>query len=105
MQTLSIQAVVIILPTIGRDFNIPETRVQWIISAYTLTFGCFLLLWGRIGDIYGKRLVFILGTLWVAITTAINPFLPNEIAFDIFRGLQGLVRTSTRSHAGSTMGH
>ena len=82
---------VIILPTIGRDFNIPETRVQWIVSSYTLTFGCFLLLWGRIGDIYGKRKVFIMGSLWVAVTTACNPFVPNEIGFDIFRALQGMV--------------
>ncbi|KAB5532569.1 major facilitator superfamily domain-containing protein [Coniochaeta sp. 2T2.1] len=90
MNTLSIQAVVIILPTIGRDLNIPETRVQWIVSAYTLTFGCFLMLWGRIGDIYGKRKVFIIGSLWVAATTACNPFIPNEIGFDIFRALQGM---------------
>lgn len=61
-------------------------------SSYTLTFGCFLLLWGRIGDIYGKRKVFIIGSLWVAVTTACNPFIPNEIGFDIFRALQGLVR-------------
>lgn len=89
-QTLSIQSVVIILPTLGREFSIPDTRVQWIVSSYTLTFGCFLLLWGRIGDLYGKRRVFVYGSLWVAVTTAVNPFLPNEIAFDIFRGLQGL---------------
>lgn len=80
----------ILLPTLSEQFSIPDTRAQWVVSSYTLTFGCFLLLWGRIGDIYGKRLVFISGSIWVAITTAINPFVPNEIAFDIFRGLQGL---------------
>lgn len=85
---------VIILPTIGRDLGIPDSRYQWIVSSYTLTFGCFLLLWGRIGDIYGKRKVFIIGSLWVAVTTACNPFIPNEIGFDIFRALQGLVSLS-----------
>ncbi|KAF9873732.1 major facilitator superfamily transporter [Colletotrichum karsti] len=90
LNTLSIQAVVIILPTIGRDLNIPESRLQWIISAYSLTFGCFLLFWGRIADIFGKRLIFIAGTAWLAVTTIANPFIPNEIAFDVFRGLQGL---------------
>jgi len=95
-QTLSIQAVVIILPTIGRDLGIPDSRYQWIVSSYTLTFGCFLLLWGRIGDIYGKRKVFIIGSLWVAATTACNPFIPNEIGFNIFRALQGLVCTALR---------
>ena len=90
-QTLSIQAVVIILPKIGHDLDIPDSRLQWIVSAYALSFGCFLLLWGRIADLYGKRLIFVLGTAWVAVVTAVNPFVPNEIGFDIFRALQGLV--------------
>ncbi|KAL0935951.1 major facilitator superfamily transporter [Colletotrichum truncatum] len=90
MNTLSIQAVVIILPTIGRDLDIPESRLQWIISAYSLTFGCFLLLWGRIADLYSKRLIFVAGSAWVAVMTIANAFVPNEIAFDLFRGLQGL---------------
>ncbi|KAL1877861.1 hypothetical protein VTK73DRAFT_8388 [Phialemonium thermophilum] len=90
MNTLGIQAVVIILPTVGRDLGIPDARVQWIISSYTLTFGCFLLFWGRIADIYGKRTIFIGGSLWMAVAFAVNPFLHNEIAFDLFRGLQGL---------------
>ncbi|KAI0454782.1 major facilitator superfamily transporter [Xylaria acuta] len=90
LNTLSSQAVVIILPTIGRDLSIPESRLQWIVSAYALTFGTFLLLWGRIADIYGKRDIFIWGSAFVAVTLIANPFLPNEIAFDLFRGLQGL---------------
>ncbi|PSR80163.1 major facilitator superfamily domain-containing protein [Coniella lustricola] len=89
-QTLSIQAVVITLPTIGKDLSIPDSRQQWIVSAYSLTFGCFLLLWGRVADLYGKRTIFVLGSAWVALTTVINPFIPNEIGFDVFRGLQGL---------------
>lgn len=59
-------------------------------SAYSLTFGCFLLFWGRIADLYGKRLIFILGSAWAALTLTINPFLRNEPAFALFRGLQGL---------------
>ncbi|KAJ2985304.1 hypothetical protein NUW58_g5607 [Xylaria curta] len=107
LNTLSSQAVVIILPTIGRELNIPDSRLQWIVSAYALTFGTFLLLWGRIADklptnalkmailtpsiiVYGKRDIFIWGSAFVAATLIVNPFLPNEIAFDLFRGLQGL---------------
>lgn len=82
---------VIILPTIGKELDIPESRLQWIVSAYSLTFACFLLLWGRIADLFGKRIIFILGSAFVAVTMIVNPFLPNEIAFDIFRGLQGIV--------------
>ncbi|TLS25705.1 hypothetical protein PpBr36_07283 [Pyricularia pennisetigena] len=87
---LSIQAVVIALPTIGRDLNIPDSRLQWVVSSYALAFGCFLLLWGRIADIYGMKKIFVLGSAWVAVTTALNPLIRNEIGFDLFRGLQGL---------------
>ncbi|KUI68607.1 hypothetical protein VM1G_04702 [Cytospora mali] len=74
----------------SRDIGIPDSRQQWVVSAYALTFGCFLLLWGRIADLYGKRKIFVLGSAWVTATTIVNPFIPNEIAFDLFRGLQGL---------------
>ncbi|KAI9171487.1 Efflux pump terJ [Paramyrothecium foliicola] len=90
LNTLSAQSVVIIMPTIGRELGIPESRLQWIVSSYSLTFGCFLLLWGRVADIYGKRLIFIAGSVWVTAMTAANPFVPNEIAFNLFRGLHGL---------------
>ena len=71
--------------------DIPASRLQWIVSANTLTFGCFLLFWGRIADIYGKKTMFVLGSCWMAVAAAINPFVPNEIAFYVFRALQGLV--------------
>lgn len=90
MNTMSVQAAVIILPTIGRDLNIPSARQQWIVSSYALAFGCFLLLWGRLADVYGKRPIFILGSAWVCVVTLVCPFVPSEIGFDVFRGLQGL---------------
>ncbi|OAQ72534.1 drug resistance protein [Pochonia chlamydosporia 170] len=95
VNVLNIQSVVIILPTIGNHLDIPESRQQWIVSSYSLAFGCFLLLWGRIGDIYGKRLIFILGSVWVTCVTAANPFIPNEIGFNLFRGFQGLGAAAT----------
>ncbi|KFA78168.1 hypothetical protein S40288_01356 [Stachybotrys chartarum IBT 40288] len=89
-QTLSVQSVVIIMPTIGRELDIPESRLQWLVSSYSLTFGCFLLFWGRIADIYGKRLLFVAGSVWVTVMTAVNPFVPNEVAFQVVRALHGL---------------
>ncbi|KAK3678933.1 hypothetical protein LTR78_001386 [Recurvomyces mirabilis] len=90
LNTLSVQAAVIVLPTIGRELHIPAARQQWIVSAYSLAFGCFLLLWGRLADVYGKRFIFIWGSAWVCIVTLVCPFVKNEIGFDVFRGLQGL---------------
>ncbi|KAJ6000860.1 hypothetical protein N7481_001269 [Penicillium waksmanii] len=90
LNTLAVQSTVIILPSIGRDLHIPTERQQWIISAYYLTFGCFLLLWGRFADIFGRRLVFLIGSASLTIFTILVPFAPNEIVLDLFRGLQGL---------------
>jgi len=90
MQTLSVQAMVIALPSIGEALDMPPSRYQWIITSYALTFGCFLLLWGKVGDIYGKRLVFLLGGVWVAVTSLATAFSPSEIVFDILRALSGL---------------
>lgn len=90
LNTLSVQAMVIAMPSIGEALNMPPSRQQWIITSYALTFGCFLLLWGKIGDIYGKRLVFLIGGIWVAVTTLATAFSPSEIVFDILRALSGL---------------
>ncbi|KAJ4991957.1 efflux transporter [Stagonosporopsis vannaccii] len=90
LSTMAVQASVIILPTIGEALDIPTSRQQWIVSAYNLTFGCFLLLWGRLADVYGRRLIFIWGSVFFTITSIIPPFITNEIGFDIMRGLQGL---------------
>lgn len=48
------------------------------------------MLWGRLADVYGKRLIFIWGSAWVAAVTIACPFCPEEISFDVLRGLQGL---------------
>ncbi|EKG14513.1 Major facilitator superfamily [Macrophomina phaseolina MS6] len=90
LNTLTVQSSVIILPSIGRDIGIPAARQQWIISSYYMTYGCFLLLWGRIADLYGRRNVFIAGSIWVAASTIAVPFAKNEIAFDVLRGCTGL---------------
>ncbi len=49
------------LPTIGRDLRFSETSLQWVVTAYALTFGGFLLLGGRAADLLGRRRVLMLG--------------------------------------------
>ena len=90
LNTLSVQASVIVLPTIGEDLSIPSAKQQWIVSSYSLSFGCFLVLWGRLADVYGKRPIFILGSAWLCVTTLVCPFVPDAIGFNVMRGLQGL---------------
>lgn len=50
----------------------------------------YKLLWGRLADVYGKRLIFLWGCAWITVISVVLPFVPSEIGFDIFRGLQGL---------------
>lgn len=50
----NLSAITIALPTIQKDFDVNVSDLQWVISAYALTFGGFLLLGGRGGDIFGS---------------------------------------------------
>ena len=49
------------LPTIGRDLHFSATNLQWVVTAYALTFGGFLLLGGRAADLLGRRRVLMAG--------------------------------------------
>src|SRR5213593_5232384 len=49
------------LPSIGRDLNFSQDNLSWVVNAYTLFFGGFLLLGGRLADLLGRRRMFIAG--------------------------------------------
>ena len=49
------------LPTIGRDLHLSATGLQWVVTAYALTFGGFLLFGGRAADLLGRRRILMLG--------------------------------------------
>jgi EmrB/QacA subfamily drug resistance transporter len=58
---LDISIVNVALPSIREDLGFSEASLAWVVNAYTLTFGGFMLLAGRLGDLYGHRRVFLLG--------------------------------------------
>lgn len=90
LQTAIKQACVIILPVIGRDLNIPNAKLQWVISSTNLAYACTLFLWGRLADLCGRRFIFQLGITLVTLSCLVTPFAPEEISFDIFRAIQGI---------------
>ncbi len=49
------------LPSIGTDLDFSQENLAWVVNAYTLTFGGFLLLGGRMADLLGRRLMFMVG--------------------------------------------
>jgi EmrB/QacA subfamily drug resistance transporter len=61
MIVLDTTIVNVALPSIKEDLRFTETSLVWVVNAYMLTFGGFLLLGGRLGDLYGHRRVFLLG--------------------------------------------
>src|SRR3954453_12012539 len=61
MVILDATIVNVALPTIQQDLDMSDTNLQWVVNAYTLMFGGFLLLGGRAGDIAGRKKVFLIG--------------------------------------------
>jgi EmrB/QacA subfamily drug resistance transporter len=61
MIVLDVTIVGVALPSIREDLNFSETSLAWVVNAYLLTFGGFLLLGGRLGDLFGHRRLFIAG--------------------------------------------
>ena len=61
MTVLDVSIVNVALPSIGRSLHFSETGLQWVITAYAITFGGFLLLGGRAGDILGRKRMFLVG--------------------------------------------
>src|SRR5881394_2860674 len=61
MTILDVAIVNVAIPSIQKDLNIAESTVQWVITAYAITFGGFLLLGGRMADLLGRRRIFIVG--------------------------------------------
>src|SRR5215218_2460601 len=61
MTILDVSIVNVALPSIGRDLEFSRENLQWVITAYAIAFGGFLLLGGRAADLLGRRRVFLVG--------------------------------------------
>lgn len=78
------------LPAIQRELGFESAALQWIITAYALTFGGTLLLGGRAADLFGRRKVLIGGTVGFAITSFLIGIAQSPIEMIAFRALQGI---------------
>ena len=90
MTIVDLTIVNVALPTIGRDLHFSESDLQWVVTAYGITFGGFLLLGGRAADLLGRRRIMMLG-LAVFTAASLGAGLATSSGFLIaMRGLQGL---------------
>jgi EmrB/QacA subfamily drug resistance transporter len=78
------------LPSIGEALDFSQDNLAWVVNAYVLTFGGFLLLGGRLADLIGRRRVFISGLLLVAAASLAAGFASNEGQLIAARAAQGL---------------
>jgi len=90
MVVLDIAIVNVALPSIQDDLGFSQENLQWVISAYALFFGGFLLLGGRAADLLGRRRVFIGGTVLFTLASLLAGFAWSEASLIAARGLQGL---------------
>ncbi|RHW28000.1 MFS transporter [Nocardioides immobilis] len=80
----------IALPYIGADLGISQANLTWIVTGYALAFGGLLLLGGRLGDLYGRRLLFMTGLTVFAVGSLLGGLAQNEALLLGSRGLQGV---------------
>ena len=78
------------LPSIGRGLNFSERNLPWIVNAYVIAFGGFLLLGGRAADLLGRRRVFMAGLLVVAVASLAAGFAASQGQLIAARAAQGL---------------
>src|SRR5947209_19458622 len=90
MVVLDATIVNVALPSIQNDLGLSEANLQWIVNAYTLVFGGFLLLGGRAGDLLGRKRLFLIGLVIFTTASLLNGLASSSGQLIGFRALQGL---------------
>ncbi|HET7717987.1 MAG TPA: DHA2 family efflux MFS transporter permease subunit, partial [Bauldia sp.] len=83
-------ALSVALPKIEHQFNADVDSVQWVINAYALVFGVFIVTGGRLADMFGRRTVFMLGAAIFAVFSVVGGFAPNDWVLLSARFLMGV---------------
>ena len=96
MVVLDASIVNIALPSIGKEVGISQENLSWVVNGYVLTFGGFLLLGGRMADLLGRRRIFMVGLVIVAVASLFAGFAPSEGALIAARAARASARRSSR---------
>src|SRR2546425_5361748 len=87
---LDFSIVQIALPTIRGDLGISLANLQWIVSAYGLTFAGFLMLSGRASDLYGRKRLFMIGLVVFSLASLAGGLATSELVLIDARAVQGV---------------
>ncbi|MGH3260383.1 MAG: DHA2 family efflux MFS transporter permease subunit [Trebonia sp.] len=80
----------IALPAIGRNFHASVASMQWVVDGYTLPLAGLLLLGGSLGDVHGRRKIFLFGVVWFALASLACGIAPNVAILITARAAQGI---------------
>jgi EmrB/QacA subfamily drug resistance transporter len=90
MTILDVAIVNVAIPSIQIDLHIAESTVQWVITAYAITFGGFLLLGGRMADLLGRRRIFIAGLILFTLASLTCGLSSSATVLIVSRAVQGI---------------
>ena len=90
MVVLDATVVNVALPSIQKDLHMSEENLQWVVNAYTLVFGGFLLLGGRAGDLLGRKRLFLGGLVVFTVASLLDGLSTSQGMLIASRSLQGL---------------
>ena len=90
MVVLDISIVNVALPAIQRSLHFQAVDLQWVVTAYALTFGGLLLLGGRLADLFGRRRIFLVGLGVFTVASLLGGFATNQATLIAARSLQGV---------------
>src|SRR5215208_5746798 len=90
MIVLDVTVVNVALPSIREDLDFSETSLAWVVNAYLLTYGGFLLLGGRLGDLFGHRRLFLAGITLFTVASLACGLATTQWAPVVARSLQGI---------------
>lgn len=90
MVVLDVSVVNVALPSIQADLGFTSANLQWVVNAYALTFAGFMLLGGRLADVYGVRKIFLIGLALFSISSLVGGLADAPVTLIIARGFQGL---------------
>ena len=91
MVVLDATVVNVALPSIQQDLDMSEADLQWVVNAYTLVFGGFLLLGGRAGDLIGRKRVFLAGVVVFTVASLLDGLAQSSTWLIVARGYRGSV--------------
>src|SRR3954452_24612240 len=90
MASLDATVVNVALPHIGQDLDASVTSMQWVLTGYLLALASLILLAGALGDRWGRRRVFLIGTIWFAAASLLCGVAPSINVLILARVLQGI---------------